>query len=745
MVISTQVLVSSKQLAEKEIDTYQYLLGSRTMRLVVSGASQSTLCRDVAPLCAAAPSSWDRCFVVPEDSQQFSVSHSLRIRIFVQKNLAPGCYTDAHPRIMAPYRYQPLSSPATQIRLLELLPGRGTIRCRLRITELEQAEYTYEPISYCWKSYARDSWWGCTYKVKERQRTLRILVDGADLYVGESLHAALWRMRPAAAGAMARLLWADAVCINQADDAEKGAQVTLMGRIYEGGARTLAWLGEADRRTGRAFRYIRDCASRGPDDVVSISSRAEEQPGREWWAPGGGGAPPAPGRGARARRGWFRGLRASLGRARLRASLESIVNRPYFRRAWIVQEITMSYCLLLMCGKFEAEWRDLSDEFVGMMPSVSGNACFTALDKLRCGHYQYDLMEVASMVSPTQASDARDKLYGILGMVPSELMTVEIDVDYTKDPEAVFCDLSRRLLLADRKLGALCMSYGMSADRPGRVPTWVWNPQPDEPHARFSVPSTRSNQYRAAGETRCQPEFFGSLLGLRGVILEKVAAVSSGWDILPRSGLPFHIQDPRPFAQQILWYFEHRAIGGISADSTDPATSQHRRNILFRTTWPYKFSTETPLPDCDQLEEARTILDLTRFDSEVVRRFERYMPGENKPVASWSRLKLLAAIEMLLVRRALGDRAAKQFWKLEPLFSYLNNRRLAKTTGGYIALCPRQTAVSDRLVLLQGSDVPFILRPAGGGRWQVVGECYVHAPMDGSAWDESRCEMLWIE
>lgn len=716
------------------------------MRLVVSEASQSTLCRDVAPLCAAAPSSWDRYFGVPEDSQESSVSHSLRTRIFVQDALAPVYYTDVHSKIMAPYQYQPLSSPATQIRLLELLPGRGTIRCRLRITELEQAEYTYEPISYCWKSHTRDSWWGCTYKVKEKQKTLRILVDGADLYVGESLHAALARMRPAAAGAGTRLLWADAVCINQADDAEKGAQVTLMGRIYEGGARTLAWLGEADRRTGRAFRYIREAARHSSENVVGTSSWAEGQPGQEWWAPGGGGgAPPAaPDRSARARRGLFRGLRASPGRARLRASLESIVNRPYFRRAWIVQEITMSYCLLLMCGKFEAEWRDLSDEFVGMMPSVSGNACFTALDKLRCGHYQYDLMEVASMVSPTQASDTRDKLYGILGMVPSELMTVEIDVDYTKDSQTVFCDFSKRLLLADRKLGALCMSYGVSPDRPGHVPTWVWNPQPDEPHARFSVPSTRSNQYRAAGETRCKPEFLGSMLGLRGVILEKVATVSSGWDILPRSSLPFHIQDPRPFAQQILWYFEHRAIGGISADSIHPTTVEHRRNILFRTTWPYKFSTETPLPDCDQLEEARTILDLTRFDSEVVRRFGRYMPGENKPVASWGRLKLLVAIEILLVRRALGDQAAKQFWRREPSFSYLDNRRLAKTTGGYIALCPRQTAVNDRLVLLQGSDVPFILRPAGD-RWQIVGECYIHALMDGSAWDESRCEMLWIE
>lgn len=651
----------------------------------------------------------------------------------MQETFSHYSHTHSRSKSMAPYEYEPLSSPATQIRLLELLPGRAAIECRLKITELEQAEYTYEPISYCWRAFTRENWWGCTYKEKKKQKSFRMLVDGADLYINESLHGALRQMR---LSDEVRVLWADAICINQADDVEKAAQVAMMARIYQSGVRTLAWLGKADRRTRKAFVYLKDETHRD-SDLFSLSSQHEHA--EPELVPSGNPSHDSPDP-----HGWLRSLRASLRRKRLHASLESIINRPYFRRAWIVQEIAMSYCLSLMCGEFETEWRDLSDEFVGIMPQISGNTCFTALDKLRCGSYHYDLIEVATMVSPTQASDTRDKLYGILGLVSDELMTVNIEVDYTKDSETVFYDFTKRLLLASRNLKVLSMSYGLSPDKPPHVPSWVWNPQPREPHARFSIPSSRSCQYQAAGETQCQPEFWGRILGLRGIVLQKITSVSSGWNTLPRSNLPFHMEDPRLFRQQLLWYLEHRAIGGISETSTDPVTAEHRRGILFRTTWPYKFSSEIPLPACDQLEEARCITKLNGFDCEALKRFGRYVPEGENITTFWARLRLLVAIEMLFIRRALGDPGAKQFTKLIPSFSYLNNRRLARTDGGHIALCPKETEVSDKLVLLKGSDVPFILRPSGE-HWQIVGECYVHALMDGSAWDESRCEMLWIE
>jgi hypothetical protein len=40
-----------------------------------------------------------------------------------------------------------------------------------------------------------------------------------------------------------RTLWIDALCINQADNAEKAVQVTLMGMIYSKAKRVAVWLG----------------------------------------------------------------------------------------------------------------------------------------------------------------------------------------------------------------------------------------------------------------------------------------------------------------------------------------------------------------------------------------------------------------------------------------------------------------------------------------------------------------------
>ena len=46
-----------------------------------------------------------------------------------------------------------------------------------------------------------------------------------------------------------RVLWIDAICINQGDLAERGQQVGRMADIYKMATRVLIWLGPADRYT----------------------------------------------------------------------------------------------------------------------------------------------------------------------------------------------------------------------------------------------------------------------------------------------------------------------------------------------------------------------------------------------------------------------------------------------------------------------------------------------------------------
>ena len=55
-----------------------------------------------------------------------------------------------------------------------------------------------------------------------------------------------------------RILWADAICINQSDNKEKGIQVNMMGDIYDRATAVLVWLGEVpDLEAEKAFRLLR--------------------------------------------------------------------------------------------------------------------------------------------------------------------------------------------------------------------------------------------------------------------------------------------------------------------------------------------------------------------------------------------------------------------------------------------------------------------------------------------------------
>jgi hypothetical protein len=112
-----------------------------------------------------------------------------------------------------------------QIRLLEIRPGRhqDQICCKLRLANLDQAQY--DALSYTW---------GTGYRQHEIQ------VDGLSFYVGNNLYAALRHLRHLQE---TRVMWIDAICINQANIQERISQVKLMRRIYQQASTVVIWLG----------------------------------------------------------------------------------------------------------------------------------------------------------------------------------------------------------------------------------------------------------------------------------------------------------------------------------------------------------------------------------------------------------------------------------------------------------------------------------------------------------------------
>jgi hypothetical protein len=146
---------------------------------------------------------------------------------------------------MPRYQYSPLSERLNNIRLLRLLPAETEdfdIRAELleySLTESHKSRHSYEALSYVWGD--------C-----DPPRTVFIGDDHLD--VTPNLHAALIQLRD---DSFPRIIWIDAICINQADIYEKEIQIQSMAKIYGMSKRVIVWLGEAADGSDKALAAIR--------------------------------------------------------------------------------------------------------------------------------------------------------------------------------------------------------------------------------------------------------------------------------------------------------------------------------------------------------------------------------------------------------------------------------------------------------------------------------------------------------
>lgn len=121
------------------------------------------------------------------------------------------------------------------LRLMRLVAGgaKSDLECHIfqAYMDTHKANIPYKALSYVWGS---------------DKLSHRLTANGQVLYITSMLYDALWCLRHPRED---RILWVDAICIDQSNVRERGHQVRQMSQIYTGAERVIFWLGSGNRET----------------------------------------------------------------------------------------------------------------------------------------------------------------------------------------------------------------------------------------------------------------------------------------------------------------------------------------------------------------------------------------------------------------------------------------------------------------------------------------------------------------
>ncbi|OCL12152.1 hypothetical protein AOQ84DRAFT_386318 [Glonium stellatum] len=149
-------------------------------------------------------------------------------------------------------------------------------------------------------------------------------------------------------------VWIDALCINQADDAEKAMQVGIMGNIYKRAQSVVVWLGkerqDAQDATTRELLqtvWLLELATKNgklDDDTMDVLLHD----------PAGYLSESIP----RALRSVVTNWLSTFEEKKLEDWLRGVpyYKRRWFERAWIIQEVMMADEATVVCGQFVLPW-----------------------------------------------------------------------------------------------------------------------------------------------------------------------------------------------------------------------------------------------------------------------------------------------------------------------------------------------------------------------------------------------------
>ena len=190
-------------------------------------------------------------------------------------------------------------------------PPGSKLKCYLQIQSLSSKvdPPSYEALSYVWGDIPG----------KEQ-----LYIDDVQYEITANLAQAFSHLRYEDRN---RLMWVDAVCINQDRWAERGHQVRLMGSVYARSSSVLIWLGPETHDSTQALQDLETLSQDKHFKELDLYGKIDDD-GQTWI--------PAP--------------------AERIDPLENLLKRASWSRIWVVQEIVRAKKATVFCGTSSIDW-----------------------------------------------------------------------------------------------------------------------------------------------------------------------------------------------------------------------------------------------------------------------------------------------------------------------------------------------------------------------------------------------------
>jgi hypothetical protein len=573
------------------------------------------------------------------------------------------------------YSYSTLLKGRT-IRYMALKPGsnQDPLVCSLETSQLDEIP-AYDAVSYTWG---------------HPSHTSSVTLGTHQVGITANLDKVLRRVR---LPDRERFIWADQICIDQGNRAERSHQVGLMADIYRHADSVLIWLG-GDGISGPPVASLLQ-------DVNAMISEQLSECG-SW-----NHLPPA-------------SAHDTLIQDERWAFLDKVFASVWFTRVWVIQEVGMASDPRVLFGDSEFDWTSLMRlqqwrldyaNFLIHPGSIPVHGLHTGTVhgwgvsksplqmKQDFGTFskEWSFVKLLNNAKGLNATDSRDFIFSLLGH-PSAMLAsgrAIVEPDYEQDVLEVFNDFALAWLQETQDLSILCAvehENGLLVDDlPSWVPRWGVSVVTQTLGLQTMLPFDASKGLEKAQATTTGR----SHLEIRGVIFDTVRHVSTD---LTRTALQLPKSSQSPNEVVAFWQY---------------AKTQEAHEAYTAPTTPIMAFLYT-------LTGERYTGSHAQFKADRYAYALRLLELSGDP-----RMDAITAVP------EHGERGNALTF-VDHAWFFCNRRVLVYTEKGRCGFAPIGTRDGDVCVVVPGCKVPLILRPTKTmGRFRLVGEAFVRGAMEG--------------